>query len=220
MELNNYDKTAAFYDFLSRLVFFRSQVDAQIAQLKYVPAGSRILIAGGGTGWILEALAKIHNEGLEISFVEISGNMLAKAKTRNFGRNKVEFIHSGIESFITDQQYDVVQTAFLFDNFSEPRIDQVFSKLDDFLKPGGFWLFSDFRYQANKAVSWQSMFLKIMYLFFRTMSNVEAEALSDIMPYFKLKDYQSVAQENYYRNFIQSNVFQKSGKIPTFMPNL
>jgi ubiquinone/menaquinone biosynthesis C-methylase UbiE len=220
MELNNYDKTASFYDFLSRLVFFRSQVDAQVAQLRYIPAGSRVLIVGGGTGWILEELTKIHPEGLEISFVEISGKMLAKARQRNIGKNKIEFIHIGIESFNEDVHFNVIQTAFLFDNFSEPRINQVFSKLDDLLKPGGFWLFSDFQYHKEKVALWQAMFLKIMYLFFRTMSNVEAESLSDMMPYFHAKGYQLMAQEQYYGNFIQSNIFQKSGKIPTFIPNL
>jgi ubiquinone/menaquinone biosynthesis C-methylase UbiE len=220
MELNNYDKTASFYDFLSRLVFFRSQVDAQIAQLKYIPAGSRILIVGGGTGWILEELTKIHNESLEISFVEISGKMLAKAKKRNVGMNKVAFVHSGIESFTTKDPFDVVQTAFLFDNFSKPRIIQVFHQLNDLLKPGGLWLFSDFRYQEEKTTLWQAMILKIMYLFFRTISNVEAETLSDMMPYFHAKGYHLIAQEHYYQNFIQSNIFQKSGKIPTFIPNL
>jgi ubiquinone/menaquinone biosynthesis C-methylase UbiE len=220
MELNNYDKTASFYDFLSRIVFFKSQVNAQIVQLKYIAAGSRILIAGGGTGWILEELSKVHKEGLSISFVEISENMLAKARERDFGNNKVEFIHSGIETYRSEDRFDVVQTAFLFDNFSHARIKQVFGKLDDLLKPGGLWLFSDFRYQKENSTLWQAMILKIMYLFFRTLSNVEAASLSDMIPYFQAKSYELIAQEHFYRNFIQSIVFQKPGKIPTFIPNL
>jgi ubiquinone/menaquinone biosynthesis C-methylase UbiE len=220
MELNNYDNTASFYDFLSRLVFFKSQVNAQVVQLKYIPPGSRILIAGGGTGWILEELSKIHKQGLEISFVEISEKMLAKARERDFANNKVEFIHSGIESFTPEVHFDVVQTAFLFDNFSKARIEQVFGKLDGLMKPGGLWLFTDFRYEKENEIVWQAMILKIMYLFFRTLSNVEAASLSDMMPYFQAKSYHLIAQEHFYRNFIQSNVFQKPGKIHTFIPNL
>jgi ubiquinone/menaquinone biosynthesis C-methylase UbiE len=220
MELNNYDKTAPFYDLLSRLVFFKSQVNAQTAQLQYIPAGSRILIVGGGTGWILEELTKVHKEGLEISFVEISSEMLAKAKRRSIGKNKVDFVHSAIESFAAEGPFDVVQTAFLFDNFSSERIHNVFDKLHYFLKPSGLWLFSDFKYQKENGTLWQAMLLKIMYLFFRTISNVEAEALSDIMPCFEAKRYEIIAQTQYYGNFIQSNVFKKPGKIPTFIANL
>jgi hypothetical protein len=46
--LNNYDKIAGHYDTLSRLVFFKSQVNAQINQLRYIQENSHILIVGGG----------------------------------------------------------------------------------------------------------------------------------------------------------------------------
>jgi hypothetical protein len=48
--LNNYDKIAGHYDTLSRLVFFKSQVNAQINQLPYIQWDSHVLIVGGGTG--------------------------------------------------------------------------------------------------------------------------------------------------------------------------
>jgi ubiquinone/menaquinone biosynthesis C-methylase UbiE len=220
MELNNYDRTAIFYDFLSRMVFSRAQLNAQIDQLQFIPAGSKILIAGGGTGWILEELAKSQNRGLDITYVEISGKMLAKSKTRNIGANKVTFVQSSMESFVTTEEFNVVQTAFLFDNFSKSRIRQVFLKLDQLLKPGGLWLLSDFNYNPNKSPIWQRLLLKTMYLFFRILSNVEAKNLSDVMPCFEAGKYQLITQEQYYRNFIQSKIFQKPGKIHTFMPNL
>jgi ubiquinone/menaquinone biosynthesis C-methylase UbiE len=220
MELNNYDRTAIFYDFLSRMVFSRAQLNAQIDQLPFIPAGSKILIAGGGTGWILEELAKSQNGGLDITYVEISGKMLAKSKTRNIGANKVTFVQSSMESFVTTKEFDVVQTAFLFDNFSKSRIRQVFLKLDQLLKPGGLWLLSDFNYNPNKSPLWQRLLLKTMYLFFRILSNVEAKSLSDVMPCFEAGKYQLITQEQYYRNFIQSKIFLKPGKIHTFMPNL
>jgi ubiquinone/menaquinone biosynthesis C-methylase UbiE len=220
MELNNYDRTAFFYDQLSRAIFFRSQVNAQISQLHYVPAGSKVLIVGGGTGWVLEELAKIHKEGLEITYVEISGKMLAKAKKRFAGNNKMTFFHGGIEDFSTTEEFDIVQTAFLFDNFSAMRIKQVFERLDGLLNSGGLWLFSDFNYNKEKSALWQAIVLRLMYFLFRMLSNVEAKELTDMSPYFNGKGYSKLLQKHYYRNFIHSIIFKKPAKIPTFIPNL
>jgi ubiquinone/menaquinone biosynthesis C-methylase UbiE len=220
MELNNYDRTAFFYDFVSRLVFSRAQLNAQIEQLPAIPAGSKILIAGGGTGWILEELAKSHLGGLDITYVEISEQMLEKSRRRNIGKNTVTFTRSGMEQFETENVFDVVQTAFLFDNFSPDRIAEVFLKLNQLLKPGGLWLLSDFHYDPGKSPIWQGILLKTMYLFFRILARVEAKRLSDIMPYFESEKYQILSQKHHYRNFIQSIIFKKPAKNPTFPSNL
>ena len=212
MELNNYDKSASFYDFLSRLVFFKAQVYAQVKQLRFIPAGSRILIVGGGTGWILDELTSIHQQGLTITYVEISGRMLEKAKQRNLGGNEVSFVQSGIESFETPAIYDVVHTAFLFDNFTVPRIKQVYAKLDRLLKPGGLWLFADFHYEQKDSPFWQGILLKTMYLFFGAIANVEAKKLTPMRPYFLASGYEIKALEGYYHNFIQGIVFLKAVK--------
>ena len=48
----NFNYIAPFYDTLCQLVFGQRVKNAQIESLKFIPANSTILIAGGGTGWI------------------------------------------------------------------------------------------------------------------------------------------------------------------------
>ena len=213
MELNNYDRSASFYDFLSRLVFFKAQVHAQIEQLRFIPPSSKVLIVGGGTGWILDELSKIYPNGLTITYVEISGKMVEKARKRNMGQNQVSFIQSGIESFAVTESFDVIQTAFLFDNFSIPRIREVYDKLDSLLHPGGLWLFTDFHYKPENSPFWQGIILKAMYLFFGAIAHVEAKNLTSMVPYFAAARYQIKVQKAFYRNFIQAIVFQKPVKL-------
>jgi spermidine synthase len=67
----NFNNSAWFYDGLSRLVYGNALVEAQVYLLQFIRPNSKILIAGGGTGWILEELAKLHPEGLKIAYVEI-----------------------------------------------------------------------------------------------------------------------------------------------------
>jgi ubiquinone/menaquinone biosynthesis C-methylase UbiE len=121
---------------------------------------------GGGTGWILEELSKIYNEGIEITYIEKSSGMIALSKQKNIQHNTIEFINEGIEEFSTEKKFDAVFTAFLFDNFQQQKIESVFSKLNQFLQPNGFWLYADFINDKNNSTWWQKFLLKTMYLFF------------------------------------------------------
>ena len=207
--LNNYDKIAAYYDFLSRIVFLRSQVKAQIAQLQHIPANSRILIAGGGTGWILDEITKVHPSGLTITYVELSSKMLDISRKRETGENKVHFVQSPIEEFSHTETYTVIITAFLFDNFSAPRIKTVFSQLHEVLEEKGLWLFTDFEYEEQSGRKWQLYLLKTMYLFFRNIAQIEAQSLIETAHYFTEAGYLNIAEKYYYGRFIKSIVYCK-----------
>ncbi|SFA50945.1 Ubiquinone/menaquinone biosynthesis C-methylase UbiE [Pedobacter suwonensis] len=206
---NNYDKIANHYDTLSRLVFFKSQVNAQVNQLQYIPKNSSILIVGGGTGWILEEIAKIYPSGLKLVYVEISGKMLALSQKRDCKNNQVEFVNIGIEDFKTDVLFDVILTPFLFDNFAEERAAKVFGQLNSCLKREGFWFIVDFSLDKVNGNWWKWLLLKSMYSFFKLLGIVEANQLIDMTPYFLNADYQISVQRFYYRGFIKALIYKK-----------
>lgn len=207
--INNYDKIAKHYDSLSRLVFGKSQVAAQVNQLNNIKENSAILIVGGGTGWILEEIAKLHPSGLKITYVEISAQMLALSKTRNCGKNEVFFSHSSIEDFSLEDHFDIILTPFLFDNFSSERCNTVFQKLSYRLNKGGLWFLVDFTIQAKSGKWWKKLFLKVMYKFFGLISNVEANNLVDMLPYFNDANYKLLEERSYYGQFIKAMIYQK-----------
>jgi len=206
---NNYDRIANYYDTLSRLVFFKSQVNAQINQLHHVPQNSKVLIVGGGTGWILEELTKVHHTGLKIVYVEISAKMIALSQKRNYGGNQVGFINLGIEDFNADTAFDVVLTPFLFDNFAEQRASKVFMQLNAYLKQGGLWFLVDFSLNKNNGKWWKWLLLKSMYSFFKLLHIVEADDLIDMDPYFLQADYEILEEHLYYGGFIRATIFKK-----------
>ncbi|MET3115074.1 ubiquinone/menaquinone biosynthesis C-methylase UbiE [Pedobacter sp. CG_S7] len=207
--LNNYDKIARYYDFLSRIVFLNTQVKAQTIQLSDIPPYSKLLIAGGGSGWILEELSKLQPKNLSITYIEISTEMINLAKRRNIRHNKIEFINGALETFVTNQKYDVIHTAFFFDNFAKDRVDFVFRKLNDLLRPGGLWLYSDFSYQHQTDKKWKGIFLKLMYLFFNKIANVEATELIDTSVNFERAAYKKLKEREYYLKFIKAIIYIK-----------
>eukprot|EP01133_Synstelium_polycarpum_P017621 gene17621-21017_t len=206
---NNYNRIARYYDFLSRAVFFKAQVNAQTDQLGYIPPAAKILIAGGGTGWILNKIAELHPEGLRITYIEISSKMIHLAQKRNLRNNSIEFVNTAIEDYKGSRQFDVIMTAFLFDNFGKETMETAFSKLNSLLKPEGLWLFSDFSNQVKRNNLWQRFLLKTMYLFFRVVSNVEARELIDTRVYFRKYKLKKIIQKRYYKNFIKAVVYKK-----------
>ncbi len=202
----NYDSIAWFYDRLSRLVYGRALVRAQQFLVKEIPANSRTLIVGGGTGWVLEEIAKVHSSGLSITYVDSSPKMIALARKRNAGDNKVTFIANTIEVVGAAEIYDVVLTPFLFDNFTDPVMQKVFVQLHERLATQGTWLFCDFR---KPVVFWQKILLKVMYLFFRVSCGIEASALPDTEGCFATHGYKTKTQNGFVKGFVISTVYKK-----------
>lgn len=203
---SNYDNSAWFYDSLSRLVYGNALVNAQVYLLPYVPANSNVLIVGGGTGWILEELAGIHPTGLNITYVEISAKMMALSQKRGYGNNKVTFINQPAEEVDFLEEFDVIITPFLFDNFKEETLQQVFTHIHHQLKAGGIWLNTDFKLTGKW---WQNALLKSMFLFFRAICRIETSVLPDIERQFKQQYYEVVAERAFFGEFVVSKVFER-----------
>lgn len=204
--INNYDPIAGNYDFLSRLIFGQNLILSQTCLLQHIPPKSNILIAGGGTGWILEETAKIHSSGLCITYVEISEKMIRLAKKRNVKQNEVYFVNKAIEDFTTSDQYDVILTAFLFDNFGNERAELVFQKLAPMLKEKGKWLFADFHID-QESKQWQKLLLKLMFRFFRIICNIEAKELIPMDVKFKESGFREIYSYSRFHNFLKSSVY-------------
>jgi ubiquinone/menaquinone biosynthesis C-methylase UbiE len=201
----NYNNSAWFYDRLSRLVYGRALIKAQVYLLRFIPTNSKVLIVGGGTGWILEEIVKIHPSGLQCTYVEVAPKMMALSKKRKAGNNRVIFINEAIENVPLLSDFDVVITPFLFDNFTEQTFKKVFSHIHSSLKPGGLWLNCDFQLKGKW---WQKGLLKSMFLFFRMICDIEASALPDVNNQFNQRGYKAIASETFFGEFIISQVFK------------
>ncbi len=207
---NSYDSIAWFYDRLAGFVFGRTLINAQRFLINAIPAGATVLIVGGGTGWILEEIARIHPGGLKLVYIDASAKMIEKARMRNFGNNEVAFICKPIEDAGLEGAFDVVLTPFLFDNFTNESLQKIFQAIDTHLVQGGLWLYCDFQ---NTDVSWQRFVLRIMYWFFRATCGIEANHLPDASSQFVHYGYSAVASATFIQQFIASVIYKKPGQI-------
>ncbi|MEP6684071.1 MAG: class I SAM-dependent methyltransferase [Parafilimonas sp.] len=205
---NNYNGIARFYDVISRIVYQNAIVKAQVFLIQFIKANDKVLIVGGGTGWILEEISKLNQLNISIVYVEKSSAMIALAKSKKYKNIKVDFIEKGIEEYISALQFDIIITPFLFDNFLKNKIDFVFQKLNTLINLKGIWLYADFVNDRTNKKLWQRFLLKTMYLFFRVTANIETQELINMQPYFE-KDYALLSQQYFYKGFIQAIAFKK-----------
>ena len=205
---NNYNEIARIYDALSRVVFGHAIINAQLYLISFIGNENKVLIAGGGTGWILEKISKLNKEDILVVYVEKSAAMITLAKKRNFRNIEVQFINMAAEDYDTTEKFDVVITPFFFDNFKEEKIEHMFSKLSNNLKQNGLWLYADFINDKSNKKLWQQFLLKVMYLFFRITAKIETQKLIDMRQYFARK-YAEISRKLFYKNFIQAVAYKK-----------
>lgn len=207
---NNYNSIAKYYDTLSRVVYQRAIIKAQVFLIQFVKDNDRILLVGGGTGWILEELSKLQRKNITVVYVEKSAAMIKLAKKKATPHIKTTFMLQPIEYYTSTDKFDVVLTPFLFDNFKKDKISILFTKLDGFLKPRGIWLYADFVNDGTQKKLWQQFLLRSMYKFFRLTADIETQELIDMKPYFTNK-YQLLSAQLYYKKFIQAIAYRKKG---------
>lgn len=202
----NYNNSAWFYDSLSRLVYGHALINAQQYLIRYIEPGSNILIAGGGTGWILDEITKLHPAGLHITYVEVAPNMIALSQKRNTGTNEVVYINNAVENVPLAHDFDTVITPFLFDNFTDQTLKTVFNHIHALLKPGGLWLNADFQLTGKW---WQQFLLKSMFIFFRIVCGIEASKLPHIESHFTQNSYKTISHKTFFNEFILAQVYSK-----------
>jgi ubiquinone/menaquinone biosynthesis C-methylase UbiE len=203
----NYDRIATVYDRLSRLIFGRAQVDAQVYLIKHIPPGASVLIVGGGTGWILEEIVRIHTSGLMITYIDASERMATLARGRKVAGNKITYIAAPIEEVALAFNYDVVLTPFFFDNLVQQSAEMVFGQINERLSANGLWLYCDFQ---QTGVWWQRSLLRVMYLFFRTLCGIVASRLPDMEHVFTGAGYSRADERTFLRCFIVSRIYKKA----------
>ncbi|RAW03356.1 methyltransferase domain-containing protein [Pseudochryseolinea flava] len=205
--LNKFDRIAHVYDWLAKVFIGEDIRHAQRFFLHEISDAKRILIIGGGTGWILHDIGKI-NPTAEILYVEASSSMIDMAKQININ-NPITFLH-GIESDVdTQSKFDAVITNFYVDLFSDASLEQKIKIILPLLDVNGKWLVTDFVQSKNV---YHRFLLWTMYLFFRVVTNIEARSMPQWLECMTRENL-DVLKKQFFRNgFICSLVFRRGLK--------
>ncbi|MCP4521510.1 MAG: class I SAM-dependent methyltransferase [Cytophagales bacterium] len=198
MSKKGFDNVASFYDLLATLVFGKQLRKAQLHFLDSLPSNARILILGGGTGWLLKALLTA-KEVKEVIYIDASQKMLDLTFQKNQESpqfEKVQLIHGTEEEANQYQNIDVLITPFILDVFTAQYLPIAIQNLSKILKKNGTWLLVDFD-AKNTAKGISKAFVQLMYWFFTWTCSIPAK---------KLEDFEKEISHNYW-NRIEAKYF-------------
>jgi len=163
---SGFDRIAWMYDFLAFLVFGRALKNAQKALLPKIPKNSRILIIGGGSGWLLRKIA-LQCQPRHVLYVEASAQMLQRSRSQvqSLGKESPVEFRLGNETVIQpSDEVDVVICPFFLDLFTTERLrNSILPRLTQSLAAGGIFLVTDF---IPSAAPFHRLLIRTMYWFF------------------------------------------------------
>ncbi|WP_299986963.1 class I SAM-dependent methyltransferase [uncultured Pontibacter sp.] len=213
MSNTNFNSIAPVYDGLSRLVFGNALRRAQVAHLSLIPAKAKVLLIGGGSGWLLEQLLR-YSPLVKVTYLEASEKMLEMTRRRIGQRTpaalpNITFRLGTEDNLQHGETYDVILTPFLLDLFPDERLVYLMDRLCNALHPQGLWLFSDFWPTQVPAPAWQRLLLRSMYTFFGKVSQVSATRLPDFDRHFARLSLQELEATAFYDGLVQAKVYRK-----------
>lgn len=206
MKNKNFDFIAPYYDSLSKLIFGDRLRMAQISLLSKIPKHQRILLVGGGTGWILPELLQICQPS-EVVYIEKSPKMIALSQKQVPDFCPIVWVCAGEEKFQEYGLFDVVFTPFFLDLFPESKLDkQIISVLNSTLKPSGNWLLVDF-FPTNHF--YFTFLTKVMYTFFRYVSGVTNAQLADYPKLLSKHNLILNHSQEWMKGYVKAQLWQK-----------
>ena len=202
----NFNFIAPFYDLLSRVVYGQAIRSAQCCYLGDIESNARLLVLGGGTGWILEELVKV-NQDIIVDYVEASPKMLEKSRKRqNLVFTELNYV-LGTECTVQDRSYDFIITPFVIDVFPQGELKGMVIRIKKLLVDDGKWYCIDFN---SRDVSIKAKLLSvIMIIFFRFVSGLKTNGVLDYFKEIEKGGMLELKSSYFYGRFIRSTLYSK-----------
>lgn len=211
---SGFTRVAFFYDALKKLVYGHALEKAQLALLPLMPQQARVLVIGGGSGWVLEQLLSTGKQ-LDILYLDAAPAMLQRAEQKYTNYQQphgccVNFRLGTEQALLPQEQFEVILTPFLLDLFPPLRLHRLMARLSQTLAPNGLWLFADFWPIKQPAPWWQKALERAMYTFFGVMSGVKAQHFPKYGRHFQALGFQEIFSEPFYSGMVQAKAFRKT----------
>ena len=213
MSAISFDRVAPHYDTLARLVFGKSIRRAQLYFLDQIPPNARVLVVGGGTGWLLVELLR-RREVAQVTYLEASQQMLTmarqKVRANSLSAGRVRFVHGTEQALAPEERFSVVITNFVLDMYAGEVLDHLMQTLAAQLEPDGRWLFTDFRISDQKRHrGWQRLMARAMYGFFHLTAGIAHQSLPPYHQHFLKHEFQMTHERSFYGDFMVSRLYER-----------
>ncbi|HSH65134.1 MAG TPA: methyltransferase [Bacteroidia bacterium] len=209
-----FDFLCPFYDVLTTAFFGVSLITSQTYFIPQLKKKQAALILGGGTGTLLlELLRKDIAE--KYYYLDISKNMIRKTQKKVLKQfpeqfHKIIFECGSYENCESFQPVDLIVTPYILDCFSQQETRQIMKMLHGKLKQNGQWLFIDFNTtgQSNLVALVSRWIIRILYLFFNLVCNIQVKKLPDFSTCFSELNLLVTHEKYFMRKMLVGRIYE------------
>lgn len=178
----NFDKVAPYYDKVLQLCFGNRITRLEQQAIEKLSHGESALVVGGGSGRTTRLLSA-SNKFKHIHQHELSPAMNRMAQARGGYDNKRCTFGTDLSAIERCTPFDVIIFPFVLDCYQESSIPLLIEEHKKWMKPNAEWLIIDFSSNGeslNRSRWLRSVFIGMLYQFFRVSSGISANALPRI----------------------------------------
>jgi len=208
--MSGFDRIARIYDPLERAVAGSILQRARAVHLPMLAGRRSILSAGEGHGRFAALCAATHPD-VQLTCVEASGPMIARARQRTSGSPKIEWIHTTLPSWRPQPgAHDAIVTCFFLDCFGPGSIAAVVDGLASGAVGDALWLNVDFAIPPGGLARWRARAcLAVMHAFFRATCGIEARRLEPVEPHFGRHGFKLVDEKPFNAGLVKSTLWHR-----------
>ena len=212
----SFDRVAHAYRLLETVAFGQSLQRVRVRYLSQIARPNRVLIVGEGNGRFLCELVRLHPK-IDIDCVDSSARMLAFARDRirrdDFeSLPQIRFIHADILKWSSSHSYDLIVTHFFLDCFPRHAVSAIINKFAQIATSDATWLLADFTIPADRTLArlHAKLWLRVMYLFFRSFTGITGSELVDPSPYLAAHRFAPLFRETWRAGLLKSELWQRT----------
>ena len=207
----SFDRLAPHYRWLETVGFGSVLQKARTRWIETVPRPKRVLTVGEGTGRFVCEFVRVHRDAV-VDCVDTSARTLELARLCiPDGVNRVRFFEQDILSWTPPGYYDLLVTNFILDCFPQKELQLIVRKLAGLATPGAYWLLADFCIpKTSFARVHATIWLAILYWFFRTTTEVRAKRLVDPTPELKANGFVCLKRSQWRLGLVKSELWQNA----------
>lgn len=211
----SFDRIAPFYRAIEGIFAAGFLQRSRLAFLDEISKPVHALFVGEGNGRCLAEFVKSHPHA-HFTCLDASSAMLKLAEKRvaKLQTGSVDFVHTDLLAWRTDQKFDLIVSHYFLDCFDAEGLAKVIPHLAAVATPDARWLIADFHQPpTGMRKGFAAFLLTALYRFFGLATGLATRQLVAPDPFLHQAGFQKIRRRSFACGLIQCDLWKISPQL-------